>query len=538
MKKFYFIALGAALLISACDKTPVETEPVSGTITISPLLTRVSDLNFDEGDQIGLTISMGEGTNYVENAPLTFADNVFSGAITWYGDTEAVSDFIAYYPYNPAGAPETFTVQTDQSEGVSPSDLIIGTETGIKPTESAVGMTFRHKLTKIVVNMTNNTGSDITSVVLSGSKTTADVNVAEASVTVAADSETADITTCETENDKTYAAIIVPQEAALTVKVTTADATEYTQNLETKNYVSGGQYTVTAIVSAASGIQISVDGEIVDWTDEGEVGPGEGGDTPGGENTIEYGGVTYKTVTLSNGQTWMAEPLRYVPEGMTVSSDPAAADAHIWYPYSTDGTTTTALTDDASIAKNGYLYDMYAALGVAELSADKVAEYEGAQGICPDGWHIPTWEEYFLLCGKSNKMENGNGASSNTEALFYDSEYDGGKVETANELGWNVVFSGVRQKTEFTATNTQYVKTAISETNCTIEDFYGAPAMTYYISSTFNRTKEDSETGEILSIYFMSMMTTFTKTYSEGRLSMSNAHCEMGQQLRCIKDAE
>ena len=35
MKKFYFIALGAALLISACDKTPVETEPVSGTITIS-----------------------------------------------------------------------------------------------------------------------------------------------------------------------------------------------------------------------------------------------------------------------------------------------------------------------------------------------------------------------------------------------------------------------------------------------------------------------------------------------------------------------
>lgn len=275
-----------------------------------------------------------------------------------------------------------------------------------------------------------------------------------------------------------------------------------------------------------------------DGTEQG--GGGEGTDEPGGgteePNTLTYGGVTYKTVTLSNGQTWMAEPLRYIPEGMTVSSDPSE-NAHIWYSYTFDAE-GNPVADETTVEERGYLYDMYAALGGVEITTENCETFEGAQGICPDGWHIPTWEEYFLLCGKSNKMENGNGASSNTEALFYDSEYDGGKVETANELGWNVVFSGVRQKTEFTATNTQYVKTAISETNCTIENFYGAPAMTYYMSSTFDKMKEDSKTGEISSIYFMSMMTTFTKTYSEGRLSMSNAHCEMGQQLRCIKDAE
>lgn len=275
-----------------------------------------------------------------------------------------------------------------------------------------------------------------------------------------------------------------------------------------------------------------------DGTEQG--GGGEGTDEPDGgteePNTLTYGGVTYKTVTLSNGQTWMAEPLRYIPEGMTVSSDPSE-NAHIWYSYTFDAE-GNPVADETTVEERGYLYDMYAALGGVEITTENCETFEGAQGICPDGWHIPTWEEYFLLCGKSNEMENGNGASSNTEALFYDSEYDGGKVETANELGWNVVFSGVRQKTEFTATNTQYVKTAISETNCTIENFYGAPAMTYYMSSTFDKMKEDSKTGEISSIYFMSMMTTFTKTYSEGRLSMSNAHCEMGQQLRCIKDAE
>lgn len=275
-----------------------------------------------------------------------------------------------------------------------------------------------------------------------------------------------------------------------------------------------------------------------DGTEQG--GGGEGTDEPDGgteePNTLTYGGVTYKTVTLSNGQTWMAEPLRYIPEGMTVSSDPSE-NAHIWYSYTFDAE-GNPVADETTVEERGYLYDMYAALGGVEITTENCETFEGAQGICPDGWHIPTWEEYFLLCGKSNEMENGNGASSNTEALFYDSEYDGGKVETANELGWNVVFSGVRQKTEFTTTNTQYVKTAISETNCTIENFYGAPAMTYYMSSTFDKMKEDSKTGEISSIYFMSMMTTFTKTYSEGRLSMSNAHCEMGQQLRCIKDAE
>ena len=531
MKKIGFILVAVAAVFTACDKAPGSPDSISGNITISPLLTRASDTSFDNGDRIGLTIiknTDGEGETFVENSPMEFADNEFTGNLQWYSESDVASTFIAYYPYNPAGAPETFTVQTDQSEGVSPSDLIIGTETGIKPTESAVGMTFRHKLTKIVVNMTNNTGSDITSVVLSGSKTTADVNVAEASVTVAADSETADITTCETENDKTYAAIIVPQEAVLTMKITTADSKEYTQNLETKNYVSGGQYTVTAIVSAASGIQISVDGEIVDWTDEGEVGPGEGGDTPGGENTIEYGGVTYKTVTLSNGQTWMAEPLRYVPEGMTVSSDPAAADAHIWYPYSTDGTTTTALTDDASIAKNGYLYDMYAALCVAELSADKVAEYEGAQGICPDGWHIPTWQEYYDLCGYSNKTATVNTSQTNPDALFYDSTYGGGSIKKFNEGGWNFVLSGVRMKSNFTATPS-YQKTKVTST--TDPDLAGKPSINYFMTSTFYQEGTNN-------FQFMCLATTFTSLYPEGRATMMFAHCESGQQLRCIKDAE
>ena len=66
-------------------------------------------------------------------------------------------------------------------------------------------------------------------------------------------------------------------------------------------------------------------------------GSNEGGDTDPNftenEGSFTYYGETYKTVTLENGSVWMAEPLRYIPEGYTVSSDPKDGNAHIWYPY-------------------------------------------------------------------------------------------------------------------------------------------------------------------------------------------------------------
>lgn len=147
-------------------------------------------------------------------------------------------------------------------------------------------------------------------------------------------------------------------------------------------------------------------------------------ETPGDTNFEEhdgyfvYYGETYKTIKLANGTTWMAEPLRYVPEGYTPSSDPTA-DSHIWYPYKLiveDGNTkltadgAEALTDEASIKKLGYFYDMYIALGSKEVTEENCYEFEGAQGICPEGWHIPTREEFLNLCGLSNAAvgETGN----------------------------------------------------------------------------------------------------------------------------------
>ena len=170
------------------------------------------------------------------------------------------------------------------------------------------------------------------------------------------------------------------------------------------------------------------------------------------EGSFTYYGETYKTVTLENGSVWMAEPLRYVPEGLTPSENPADASAHIWYPYSiSEDGTAVAATDEETIQANGYLYDLQAVFG-SEITVDNCGSFEGVQGICPKGWHIPTRADYLALCGYSN-MTDETGAAPETDetAQFYDAGYNGGKVSSFNDAGWNFVLSGWMQRADFGA---------------------------------------------------------------------------------------
>ena len=305
-------------------------------------------------------------------------------------------------------------------------------------------------------------------------------------------------------------------------------------------------YSIMMVAAIAFAFTSCEEGTLDGSDDTEQGGGGEGTDNPGGEtqdpNTLTYGGVTYKTVTLSNGQTWMAEPLRYVPDGMTVSSDPADDNAHIWYPYeltnegeitAITATGASALTDEASIAEYGYLYDMYAALGGIEITADNCYNYEGAQGICPDGWHIPTRAEYLALCGYANKTTPEGEAETDATALFFDQGYNGGKISLFDEGGWNFVRSGYRQKNNF-ASKGQYSLTQLYPNNTSLEDQYGTQALTYIMASTCYQPTYNTN-NELTNIQYFSLMTTFSsKLYPEGRVTVAHSSICIGQQLRCV----
>lgn len=241
--------------------------------------------------------------------------------------------------------------------------------------------------------------------------------------------------------------------------------------------------------------------------------------------TVTYEGVTYKTVTLADGNTWMAENLRYVPEGKTVS-DAADGTTGVWYPYNVvekEGAFTSEFAkDEETIKTKGYLYAVNVAFGVSELTAENVKTLEGCQGICPDGWHIPTLDELIALVGKGSKLSSAAVGSyekgttpEDKDAVFYNETYDGGNIKEMNEAGFGFVYSGAKSG----ATLLVGVKNG-----------YETKPITYLLGSTFYNT------GNTGVHQFLSLMSTCNATYPEGRLTASFQNHTMVSAVRCVKN--
>lgn len=546
MKKYLLLSVIAFAAVTACEKEQGNNLVSGGDIVrISPVITKVTDVNFEDGDRIGLSIYKGDAY-YAENRLLTFGDGVFSGDLVWYAEAAETSVLTAYYPYSESGMPETFSVAADQTAGYEASDLIAGVKTDVAPTSSAVTVEFRHLLSKILLDVDNQSGSELASVRLSGSKLSASVDLSGLSVAVDEAAEAEDITMQAVESGRQYRAIVIPQTVNFTLTVTTASGKTLEQKLASADLKAGGQYTMAATV-IDDNLSVSISGEITNWTDEGVIGP----DTPAEEVQFEeydgyfvYDGVTYPTVTLANGSVWMAKNLSYLPDGYTPSADGTDPEAHILYPYelvndggsptSINASSAVALTDAGSIEEKGYLYDAYAIFGVNEFTEENIHGFEGAQGICPPGWHIPTRADYFALCGLSNKDDSGEetGNQIDESALFYDENYGGGKWTSYNEAGWNYQLAGCRQLTGSSdARIYKYSLTQLYSGNTSLTDCLGQPGLNYMMSST-------GYVSTVGALQFFSQMTTFTKVYPEGRINVAYATLGTATPVRCVKDAE
>jgi len=122
----------------------------------------------------------------------------------------------------------------------------------------------------------------------------------------------------------------------------------------------------------------------------------------------------YAQVTIGT-QTWMAENYRcskydteseaYNAKWLTNNTIPASNDA-VYTPYYTDAsdkskwysTEYAGNLTDAQVAKLGYLYNWAAAVGVEDGYDYGTTPFTGTrQGICPNGWHVPTKAEWQTL---------------------------------------------------------------------------------------------------------------------------------------------
>lgn len=411
------VAIAAA---AACSKRSVTDE--IHAIVIDPTVTRASELSFDNGDRIGLTvIKSGDQTPYLSNALLTCNGSMFVGSgVEWYADRTKNAAFRAYYPYDANGEPTAFTVQTDQrGNGYTLSDFMSSSKMDVAPTAGAVAMIFRHQLAKINIYIKNNTQAFITETGIASCALTANVSVAAGSATACETSQKAAVVAHETTPQEKYNAIIAPQTAALTFYVKLDDGSLMRSvAMNSAEYAGGKQFTARLTINDDR-LDVTLSGEIEGWGDNTDLTPDNstaGGDTPGpgddqnsgddntggvggkddpgssgDDNTggsVSWGGVDYPTVTLADGSTWMACNLRYVPAGKSVSADPSDGRG-VWYPCNESKQPSA---DESFIAEHGYLYSAEAAHG------GSVRDGEAAvRGICPEGWHLPTEAEFKAL---------------------------------------------------------------------------------------------------------------------------------------------
>jgi uncharacterized protein (TIGR02145 family) len=153
----------------------------------------------------------------------------------------------------------------------------------------------------------------------------------------------------------------------------------------------------------------------------------------------DHEGNIHPTVTIGN-QVWMADNM-YVttyPNGNPINDSSTwtvgTADAFA-YPiraasdYKGNADTPVAVKGDIDIKRYGLFYQWNAAMAGSTT--------EGAQGICPSGWHIPTdadWDTLKAALG-SNTTQDGTWSNGATEKV-------GDQLKVGGKSGFSALFSG------------------------------------------------------------------------------------------------
>lgn len=136
-------------------------------------------------------------------------------------------------------------------------------------------------------------------------------------------------------------------------------------------------------------------------------------------------GNEYKTVKLGT-QWWMAENMRatkysqnnvdskninmtLVSSGTKMTYKPCYVDARNKANWNSPEDWDTEYDD--LVPKLGYLYNWAAAVGVEDGDKVKSSLTDKRQGICPDGWHLPTISEWYKLRDFVNDAEGESGKS-------------------------------------------------------------------------------------------------------------------------------
>lgn len=262
-KFFYFAA--AAMMLAACSNDESVNEVandniISLTASVAGASTTragvdVQSTAFEENELIKVECTIGESTTSKVYKAGAATSNVNSltvnegAAFTW--PASGTIALKAFYPSTVTSSDESFSVQENQTESANykASDLMYSTPIADQAKQSAaVGLTFNHALTKIIVNLTKGTGmsdADIAACTVTlSAKKTATITEGNFAGLTASDAAAVTITAGTGANT---AAIIVPQTIAAStnfITITTSGSHSVSYSLPAeKTFAAGSVYT-------------------------------------------------------------------------------------------------------------------------------------------------------------------------------------------------------------------------------------------------------------------------------------------------------
>ena len=220
----------------------------------------------------------------------------------------------------------------------------------------------------------------------------------------------------------------------------------------------------------------------------------------------DYDGNVYHTVRLGE-QCWMRENLRttHYADGTAIATTSGTSETVPYYYQH----------NSLNVVQFGLYYNWTAVMNGAESSNTNPS---GVQGICPDGWHVPSAAEWLELNDFVNSISHyrcGTGSGSIAKAL-------------ASRTGWS------NNSTACAPGNNQAANNA--------SGFNAMPAGYYYSGTSFwdvsNTACFSSSTG---SSGCSGYLVTYYLYYSGAGFSSSNcdyyyAHKTRGFSVRCVLD--
>lgn len=282
MRKTFILGFGLAttLIATSCVKDNSFNQELmnEGIVFSSSISSRATDTSFEANDEIGISMSPGDannvlysttdGTNFTSTAPITYN---MAGAV------ETV-DFYGVYPYKENSISNNaynFTLSTDAATPLTKNDVMMATAKGVTLGAKNVSLDFKHKLVKIVVQLSNANGQPITDAQLkiNNQQLAGTLNMTDETVTAtdAADDEMP--FAYNTSISGQYQTIVMPSAPVQGRYIEiTHNGNTYTLPVDNQDFVSGKKLTFTATLNVdgtvEQGTPISVVPSVSAWDEE------------------------------------------------------------------------------------------------------------------------------------------------------------------------------------------------------------------------------------------------------------------------------